>query len=81
MIEIEKLHVKLGEALGLEIAAQKAVEELDENRVLFHLQKMQLQAGNHQSKLEEVIHSLEAMNLIQQKFKRSSKRQLKSAQV
>jgi hypothetical protein len=64
MVEIEKLHVKLGEALGLEIAAQKAVEELgskgllDENRVLSQLQKMQLQAGNHQSKLEEVIHSL-----------------------
>jgi hypothetical protein len=28
MVEIEKLQEKLGEALGLEIAAQRAVEEL-----------------------------------------------------
>jgi hypothetical protein len=28
MVEIEKLQEKLGEALGLEMAAQKAVEEL-----------------------------------------------------
>jgi hypothetical protein len=64
MVEIEKLQEKLGEALGLEIAAQKAVEELgskgllDENRMLSQLQKMQSQAGNHQLKLEEVVHSL-----------------------
>ena len=64
MVEIEKLQEKLGEALGLEIAAQKAVEELgskgllDKNGMLSQLQKMQSQAGNHQSKLEEVVQNL-----------------------
>jgi hypothetical protein len=61
MVEIEKLQEKLGEALGLEIAAQKAVEELgskgllDENDMITRLKKMQSQAGNHQAKLEEVV--------------------------
>jgi hypothetical protein len=64
MVEIEMLQEKLGEALGLELAAQKAVEELgskgllDKNGMLSQLQKMQSQAGNHQSKLEEVIQNL-----------------------
>ena len=64
MVEIEKLQEKLGEALGLELAAQKAVEELgskgllDEKGILLQLQKMQSQAGNHQSKLEEVVQNL-----------------------
>ena len=56
MVEIEMLQEKLGEALGLEMAAQKAVEELgskgllDKNGMLAQLQKMQSQAGSHQSK-------------------------------
>jgi hypothetical protein len=64
MVEIEKLQEKVGEALGLEIAAQKAVEELgskgllDENGMLPKLKKMQSQAGNHQSKLEETVQNL-----------------------
>ena len=64
MVEIEKLQEKLGEALGLEMAAQKAVEELgskgllDENGMITQLQKMQSQAGNHQSKLEETVQNL-----------------------
>lgn len=64
MVEIEKLQEKLGEALGLEMAAQKAVEELgskgllDKNGMLAQLQKMQSQAGNHQSKLEETVQNL-----------------------
>jgi hypothetical protein len=61
MVNIEKLQEKLGEALGLEMAAQKAVDELgsrgllDENGMLTQLKKMQSQAGNHQSKLEEMV--------------------------
>ena len=61
MVEIEKLQEKMGEALGLERAAQKAVEELgskgllDEKGMLAQLKKMQSQAGNHQSKLEETV--------------------------
>jgi uncharacterized membrane-anchored protein YjiN (DUF445 family) len=64
MVVIEKLQEKLAEALGLEMAAQKAVEELgakgllDKNRMLAQLQKMQSQAGNHQSKLEETVRNL-----------------------
>lgn len=64
MVEIGKLQEKLGEVLGLEIAAQKAVEELgskgllDEDGMLTQLQKMQTQAGNHQSKLENTIKNL-----------------------
>ncbi len=63
-IEIVKLQEKLGEALGLEMAAQKAVEELgskgllDENGMLTHLEKMQSEAGNHQSKLEKTNQNL-----------------------
>ncbi len=61
MVEIEMLQEKLGEALGLEMAAQKAVEELgskgllDKNGMLAQLQKTQSQAGSHQSKLEEIV--------------------------
>jgi hypothetical protein len=68
MVEIEKLEEKLGEAMGLEMAAQKAVEELgfrgllDENGMLDQLQKMQTQAGNHQSKLEKMIQELPELN-------------------
>lgn len=46
MVEIEKLQEKLGEASGLEIAAQKAVEQmnlrglLNENGVMIQLQRM-----------------------------------------
>ena len=64
MVDTEKLQEKLGEVLGLEMSAQKAVEELgskgllDENGMLSKLEKMQSQAGNHQSKLEEIVHNL-----------------------
>lgn len=62
MVEIEKLQEKLGEALGLEMAAQKAVEELGSkgllNGMLPILEKMQSQAGKHQSKLEELVQNL-----------------------
>jgi len=64
MVEIEKLQEKLGEALGLEMAAQEAVKELgskgllDENGMITQLKKMQSQAGNHETKLEEVVQSL-----------------------
>jgi hypothetical protein len=68
MAEIEKLQEKLGEALGLEIAAQKAVEQmssrglLNENGVLTQLQRMQAQAGKHQTKLEQTVQNLAPLN-------------------
>ena len=89
MIDTEKLQESLGEVLGLEMAAQKAVEELgskgllDENGMLSKLEKMQSQAGNHQSKLEEIVHNLanESEGIDPIKFNKSHKRLLKSVQL
>ena len=59
--EIEK---KIGEALGLEMAAQKAVEELSSQGLLDKagmkdkLEKMRKQANNHQTDLEELMENL-----------------------
>jgi hypothetical protein len=59
--EIEK---KIGEALGLEMAAQKAVEELssqgllDKGGMKNKLEKMRKQANNHQTDLEELMENL-----------------------
>jgi rubrerythrin len=60
----EKLEQKLGEALGLEMAAQKAVQELysmgllDKRGIISKLKNMQKEAGNHQSKLEQLVQKL-----------------------
>jgi hypothetical protein len=62
--EKEKLEEKIGEALGLEMAAQKAVEELgskgllDEAGMKAKLEKMRKEANNHQTKLEELVQKL-----------------------
>jgi rubrerythrin len=62
--EKEKLEEKMGEALGLEMAAQKAVEELgskgllDEAGMKAKLNKMRKEANNHQTKLEELVQKL-----------------------
>jgi ferritin-like metal-binding protein YciE len=59
-----KLEQKLGKALGLEKAAQKAVEELsakgllDEGSMKEKLQTMKWQANNHQTNLEELVADL-----------------------
>src|SRR4026209_1712636 len=59
--EIEK---KIGEVLGLEMAAQKAVEELgskgllDKGGMNVKLESMRKQANNHQTQLEELIQRL-----------------------
>jgi hypothetical protein len=55
--------------MRLEMAAQKAVEELDsrglldENGMLSQLQKMQAQAGNHQSKLEKIVQDQDQLDV------------------
>jgi hypothetical protein len=60
----EKLEQKIGEALGLEVAAQKAVQELgskgllDEQGMKANLDKMRKEASNHQTKLEQLIQKL-----------------------
>ena len=62
--KIEKFEQKLGECLGLEMAAQKAVQELssmgllDKRGILSNLKNMQKEAGNHQAKLEQLVQKL-----------------------
>jgi hypothetical protein len=57
----QKIEERIGEALGLEMAAQKAVEELgskgllDKGGMKDKLEKMKKQANNHQTDLEELI--------------------------
>ena len=69
MVELQKLEQKIGEALGLEKAAQVAVEELsskgllDEGGMKDKLQSMKKQANNHESNLEELIPALESEGL------------------
>ena len=69
MFDLQKLEQKIGEALGLERAAQAAVEELsskgllDEGGMKDKLQSMKKQANNHQSNLEELIPALESEGL------------------
>ena len=69
MVELQKLEQKIGEALGLEKAAQAAVEELsskgllDEGGMKDKLQSMKKQANNHESNLEELVSALESEGL------------------
>jgi rubrerythrin len=69
MSNLQKLEQKIGEALGLEKAAQVAVEELsakgllDEGGMKGKLQNMKKQANNHEVSLEELIPSLESEGL------------------
>src|SRR5919199_1213469 len=61
MVEIEKIEEQIGEALGLEIAAQKAVEELTSRGLLDKpgmkrkLQGMKSEAAAHQKKIEKLM--------------------------
>jgi hypothetical protein len=69
MANLQKLEQKIGEALGLEKAAQVAVQELsakgllDEGGMKDKLQNMKKQANNHQANLEELIPALESEGL------------------
>jgi ferritin-like metal-binding protein YciE len=64
MTDKQKLEQKIGEALGLEIAAQKAVEELslkgllDQGGLKSKLEGMKKEAGNHQIQIEELVEKL-----------------------
>jgi ferritin-like metal-binding protein YciE len=59
MVETEKVEEQIGEVLGLEIAAQKAVEELsskgllDKRGIKAKLQEMKSEAAGHQKKIEK----------------------------
>ncbi|CAN5394377.1 hypothetical protein BH18THE2_BH18THE2_32090 [soil metagenome] len=64
MANKQKLEQRLGEVLGLEMAAQKAVEELsskgllDEGGIKSQLQGMKQEANNHQTKIEQLVQDL-----------------------
>jgi ferritin-like protein len=64
-IDKEKLEKKIGEAIGLEMAAQKAVEDLsakgllpNERTLKYKLEGMRKQANNHQTKMEDLVSKL-----------------------
>ena len=60
----QKLEEKIGEALGLEMAAQKAVEEfeskglLNEHGMKGRLESMKKEANNHQIQIEQLVQTL-----------------------
>ena len=65
----EKLEQKLGEAIGLEVAAQKAVDELSAKGLLDQgpinkgrLDRMQKEANSHQTQMEGLIETLSESN-------------------
>ena len=64
MVEIEKVEEQIGEVLGLEIAAQKAVEELsskgllDKRGIKGKLQAMKSEAAAHQKKIEKLMQTI-----------------------
>ena len=61
MAEKERLEEQIGEVLGLEMAAQKAVEELsskgllDQGGLKGKLQGMKQEAADHQKRIEQVM--------------------------
>src|ERR671919_986243 len=61
LVEIEKVEEQIGEVLGLEIAAQKAVEELsskgllDKRGIKGKLQGMKSEAADHQKRIEKLM--------------------------
>ena len=62
-IDKEKLEEKIGEAIGLEMAAQKAVEELSSKGLIpnqrpVKLQGMRKEANNHQTQMEDFVGKL-----------------------
>jgi ferritin-like metal-binding protein YciE len=63
MADQEMIQEKIGEALGLEKAAQKAVEQLDSRGLLksehmTKLSKMKEEAGNQEKEIEELVQEL-----------------------
>ena len=86
-VENEKIEEKIGECLGLERAAQQAVEELNAKGLLdkkkglkTQLEKMKKEAGSHQSKLEQVIDRVTgSMGLNKEKIEESAEETVQKA--
>jgi ferritin-like metal-binding protein YciE len=64
MIDNEMIEEKIGEVLGLEMAAQKAVEQLvskgllDKSEIKQQVEEIRKEAHNHQTQLEELCERL-----------------------
>jgi ferritin-like metal-binding protein YciE len=64
MIDNEMIEEKIGEVLGLEMAAQKAVEQLvskgllDKSEIKQQIEEIAKEAHNHQTQLEELCERL-----------------------
>jgi ferritin-like metal-binding protein YciE len=64
MVDIEKVEEQIGEVLGLEMAAQKAVEELsskgllDKRGIKGKLRGMKGEAASHQKKIEKLMQTI-----------------------
>ncbi|MFL6491189.1 MAG: hypothetical protein ACJ70M_06780 [Nitrososphaera sp.] len=79
MVEKERLEEQIGEVLGLEMAAQKAVEELSTKGLLEKgglkgkLQQMKNEAGDHQRRIEQVMQGVvELEGLDQQSIRQNA---------
>src|SRR5687768_6461353 len=86
MAEKEKLEEQIGEVLGLEMAAQKAVEELstkgllDQGGVKDKLQGMKQEAGDHQKRIEQVMQGLaQSQGLDQQSIRQHAEEDTQKA--
>jgi ferritin-like metal-binding protein YciE len=79
MAEKERLEEQIGEVLGLEMAAQKAVEELsskgllDQGGLKGKLQGMKQEAADHQKRIEQVMQGVsESEGLDQQSIRQNA---------
>ena len=83
MADQEMIQEKIGEALGLEKAAQKAVEDLDSRGLLKpeHMKKlatMKQEASKQEEEMQQLVQELaEAMGFIHLLLKKKQKKQPK----
>jgi rubrerythrin len=74
MVDTEMIEEKLGEVLGLEMAAQKAVEQLvskgllDKGSIKQQVEEIRKEASNHQTQLEDLCEKLSKSSSSEQKI-------------
>jgi ferritin-like metal-binding protein YciE len=74
MVDAEMIEEKLGEVLGLEMAAQKAVEQLvskgllDKGSIKQQIEEIRKEAHNHQTQLEDLCEKLSKSSSSEQKI-------------
>ena len=74
MVDAEMIEEKLGEVLGLEMAAQKAVEQLvskgllDKGSIKQQVEEIRKEAHNHQTQSEDLCEKLSKSSSSEQKL-------------